>query len=228
MQNGIKRAIGFGLAWFGATALAVIVAAAAVGSVRSQVTDTPTPLGSPETAALAADAPADDPVTAPAEPAGDDAPTEPLATTVPPTDSDQPLDDVEMLTTTIPETTTTSPPEPTPTTTTTVAETTRTTTTTTSPPQTTTTTAPTTTTTTVAPASYTRTYDTVAGSVRVRVEGESVTFAGAFPQPGWSVELKNGGPEKVEVEFDQNDGEGEVEFTAKVEDGELVVEIDVE
>ena len=61
--------------------------------------------------------------------------------------------------------------------------------------------------------------------MRVVVEGDSVTFGGAVPNTGWKVELKKPGPEEVRVEFEENDGEGEVEFSAHVEDGELRVEI---
>ena len=61
--------------------------------------------------------------------------------------------------------------------------------------------------------------------MRVIVDGDSVTFGGAVPNTGWKVELKKPGPDEVKVEFDQNDGDGEVEFSAKVEGGELRVEI---
>ena len=42
-------------AWIGATIVAIVVASAAVGSVRSQVTDDALPLGSPDVVALAVD-----------------------------------------------------------------------------------------------------------------------------------------------------------------------------
>ncbi len=48
----MRRKLGFIAAWAAATLIAVVVAAAAVGSVRSDVTDEPTALGSPEAAAV--------------------------------------------------------------------------------------------------------------------------------------------------------------------------------
>jgi uncharacterized protein YcnI len=75
------------------------------------------------------------------------------------------------------------------------------------------------------------TFDTVAGSVRITVSGESVTFAGATPLPGWTVELENSGPEEVKVHFERNedeDEEEEIEFKASVEDGELKISISEE
>lgn len=71
----------------------------------------------------------------------------------------------------------------------------------------------------------------MAGSVRITVSGESVTFSGATPLPGWTVELENSGPEEVNVHFERNedeDEEEEIEFKAKVEDGELKVTISEE
>lgn len=49
----MRRIIGIGAAWMAATLVAVAVAAAAVGSVRSEVTDTPTALSEPIVAAAA-------------------------------------------------------------------------------------------------------------------------------------------------------------------------------
>ncbi len=52
-----------------------------------------------------------------------------------------------------------------------------------------------------------------------------MTFGGAFPKPGWSVELEKAGPESVEVKFETNDESDEIEFHAEIEDGELKVSI---
>ena len=207
MKAGMK----FALAWLGATVVAVLVAAAAVGSVRSEVTDEPTRLGSPEIAAMSADVPATQPVTSSST---STLPVVDVTSTAPET---EPLPTTTTTTTTVAETTPTiaaptttvgSAPEPPP-----------------APTTTTTTTEPSTTTTTEPAESYSKTYDTVGGSVRVIVEGASVTFGGAVPKAGWSVELEKPGPKEVKVEFDENEGEGEVEFSAKIEDGELTVEI---
>ena len=46
-----------------------------------------------------------------------------------------------------------------------------------------------------------------------------------MPASGWRVELKDDGPEKVEVEFESNDEELEIGFKASIDDGELRIEI---
>jgi hypothetical protein len=192
----MRRGLGFTMAWVGATIVAVVVAAAAVGSVRSQVTETPTALGAPTAVALAADPPAADS----AAPAATE-----TTTTIAPVDASA----AEA------ETPTTSLVPPVVTTTTLAGVT-----------ATSTTAATTTTTTTQPPAGVTKSYTTAAGVVRIMVSGESVTFAGATADPGWTVELEKAGPPEVEVHFEKNDDEeDEVEFHAKFEDGELVVTI---
>lgn len=195
MRTGLK----FTAAWLGATLVAVIVAATAVASVRSHVTDGPTQLGSPAAAALATDVQNSDPIVS--------------TTTV--------VDLSRVTTTTVfvePSTTTTlAPPTPTSSPTSDSSPPSTSTTTTSPPPQATTTAEPS--------QSYSKTFDTDGGSVRVVVDGDTVTFGGAVPKTGWSVELEKSGPEEVKVEFDQNNGGGEVEFRAKVEGGELRVEV---
>lgn len=189
------------LAWIGATVVAIVIAAAAVGSVRSQVTDAPTPLGSPEAAALASTSP----------PVREDAPdiTEPSQAQSLTTSTS-----VEAAASEPSSTTTTSPP-----TTTTVAGAATGSSTTTKPPAPPTTV---TTTTTEAPtSSYTKTYDMDAGWVRVAVDGDSVTFASASAHPGWRVEVDDEGPEEVKVHFERNDDSDEIRFAVKIKDGEL-------
>lgn len=194
----MRRLVGISAAWLAATFIAVAVAAAAVGSVRSEVTDAPTALAAPLVAANAK-------LSLPASGA---------STTI---NSD------------IAETPTTAAPKAEGTTPTTLPE--RDTsdssqTTTTTPPATSSTT-----TTSNTASSYTKTYDTEAGSVRITVSGESVAFSGATPLPGWKVELKNSGPEEVKVHFERNEGEHEdeeIEFKAEIEDGELRVSISEE
>lgn len=192
MNLGLKIAA----AWIGATLVAVVIASAAVGSVRSQVTDDALPLGSPDVVALAAD------VTNVSDT------TEPASTSVTKITRATPL--VATTSTTVPPAATTSsslPPSGPSTTSTPSAP----------PAPTTTTTAPS--------GQYSRTFDTAGGSVRVVVDGNNVTFGGAVPKTGWSIELKDPGPKEVRVEFEQNGGEGEIEFTATIEHGELKVEI---
>ncbi len=200
----MNRSVGFAAAWLAGTVVAVLIGAAAVGSVRNEVIDSPTALGAPTTTV--------------------DIPEAETSTTTEPVVAIEPVPDdvVEETTTT---TSTTVPEEPVETTTTTTEphDHEATTTTTTSAP---TTTVPETTTTTL--ASYTKTYDVEeAGTVTIRVTGDEVTFAGAYPLEGWTFKLKNDGPEKVEVRFENNDDdEDEVTFKAKMDDGELVVDID--
>ena len=193
----MRRIVGIGAAWMAATLVAVAVAAAAVGSVRSEVTDAPTALAAPLVATNAT-APAPESET-PTTSAVTIAPATTMATAIPTTtttstESDT-ADESPVTPTTAPATTTTAP-----------------------------------TTTTV--SSYTKTYDTEAGSVRITVSGDSVTFAGATPLPGWTVELENSGPEEVSVHFERNEDEDEeeeeIEFKATVEDGELRVSISEE
>lgn len=185
----MRRGIGIAIAWVAATVVAVFIAAAAVGSVRSSVTDTPTLVGSPSAAALATSVPSPD-----IDPPPSSSTTRPTTTST-----------VPAPTTTSPQATTTSTTAPT---------------TATSVPPTSTTT------TTSATGTYSRTFDTQAGSVRVIVEGDEVRFGGAFPNPGWTVELEDAGPEQVKVHFERNDESGEVQFSARLEDGELVTRIE--
>lgn len=195
----MKRTFAIASAWIAATLVAVTVAAAAVGSVRSEVTDAPVALGSQSIVADVASTTAG---------GSSDSLVSVTTTLLNPEDIEQEL----TTTTQVEEVTDES-------TTSTIASATSTTiaqvTTTTQPPQTTTTV-----------DGYTKTYDTAGGSVRINVSGESVTFAGATPLPGWTVELKDSGPEQVSVHFERNDDEeDEIEFKAKIDDGELKVSI---
>jgi len=185
-------------AWIVATVVAIAIAATAVAGVRSEVTDTPTALGTPEIG-----------VDVVALESAEDSSTTSVMPTVPATTTTMlPPDDVAVVTTTV---------VPVESPTTTIAASTVT-------PEPSTTTTVGTTSTTV--DGSTKTYDTEGGSVRIVVSGDAVTFAGATPLPGWKVELENSGPEEVNVHFERNeDEEEEIEFKAKVEDGELKVSI---
>ena len=50
------------------------------------------------------------------------------------------------------------------------------------------------------------TYSTEAGRVRVRCNGAQITLDGGYAQPvtGWSVQVRDGGPDQVRVRFDQS------------------------
>lgn len=190
---GMRRSLRFVLAWLGATLVAVLIATAAVGSVRTQVTETPTQLSSAAATAL-------------------------VTTTVAVSDN--------QSTTTVRESTNTStshPPDIEPTVTApSDSHVTTTAATTDSVPPTTIPAAPSTT----VPQVPSKTITTAAGSVHIVVSGSSVTFAGAYPNPGWKVELEEKGPETVKVKFERNEGEGQIEVTARVDEGELKVDID--
>lgn len=188
----MARRIGIIVAWLAATALAVLIASAAVASVRSQVTDEPTALGSPDAQALTAGVTSPQP-----DPAGSSTTASNSAATIPDSTTTSAAGD-------------TSDDDPDASSTSTSAASTSTTTTTASP---------------AAPESFKKTYDTDAGSVRIVVEGRSVTFGGAFPLPGWRVELEDGGPEKVKVHFEANDEDGEIQFVARFDGDELAVSI---
>jgi hypothetical protein len=191
----MRSPLGLSTAWLAVATFSIIVASVAVGSVRSQVTNVPTVLGSGAELGVA---PPSNPAPRPEGTTPPD--TNPAASTqIPPT-------------TMSPSPSSTTQTAPTP-----ASSTTSTTTTTTPAPVTTV-------------GSTTHTFDTTAGSVNVVVSGESVTFGGAFPKPGWRVELEKSGPDTVEVHFERNDSdeEEEVQFKAWVDDGELQHEISEE
>jgi type IV secretory pathway VirB10-like protein len=247
----MKATGGIGLVWFVATAVAVIIAAVAVGGVRSEVTDTPTVLGvsaSPAITVLTPTVPADTPNGAA------DLPGTPPPTLAPVVETALPDDRVvETTTTTTSVTTTTRPPvavqtggtrseteEPettksrpqsgTPSTTPSTPPTTTTTTMATVKPDNateTSTTAPSaTSTTTKAETAYTRLVDTDGGSVAIRVTGDEVVFRRAFPSSGWRFDLVNGGPETVEVIFGKTDDRSiKILVSITVVDGTLEISI---
>ena len=194
----MARRIALFAAWLGASALAVVVAAAAVGTVRTEVTDQPA-AGEPFAATtILADA--------------STTTTTNLATTTTATDSSSTTSiadgsDDDTPSTTIPSSTTTS---------TTSAEDDDddddSSPTTTMPAQTTT-----------AP-SVTKTYNMAGGTVTISASEPEVRFVGASPAAGYTIEVDDRGPSQVKVEFDGAGGESE--FVAKWESGVLVVDID--
>ncbi len=187
------RKIIYPLIWLAVTVAAVLIASAAVSSVRDQVTDTPTAMLRPTTIApgSAEQRVVDPGQLEPSPPTSTDEPSS-STTTTPPTTTTVPL----QPSTSVP--TTTAPPSPDPTTTTT-------------------------TTTTTAPTTEIRSYELVGGLVSVEIGTETVRLAGASPKPGFAMEVENSGPEKVEVEF-HND-EHESHFSGRFEDGRFVPSI---
>ena len=205
----MNRSFGFAAAWLAGTIVAVLIGAAAVGNVRNEVTEGPTALGVQETA-ITVEEPDPEPVTTSTIP----------DETLPLIQDHGELDELpSTTTTTLAEDTTVS-------TTTTEPGDDKGTPSTTVPQSTTTTVSPTTTTTTTVP-NYTKTYDVEdAGTVTIRVTGDDVTYVNAVPSTGWTVKVKDEGPDEVDVRFENNDDDGdEITFKAEVNDGELEVSI---
>ena len=199
----MKRNLGLIAAWLAVTAVSVLIASAAVGSVRGQVSDAPSPVRTATTSLAVSttivvlDETTTTSTTRPSAP--------PATPTTMPTS------------TTSVAGTTESTPEIEPTTTSTTR----------APTTTTTTTPPSTTTTTTAPAAALQTYDTVGGSVTLLVGNGTVSLATAVPKPGYSAEEKErDDPTKVVVEFDSEDHESELK--ARWDGGVFTVDIDEE
>ena len=191
----MPRRIGFIAAWVMVTLVAVAIAAQAVGSVRDQVTNRPSPIVDVSALATTTTAAIEPTTTTPV-------PTTSTTTTRPPeTTTTTSTTVVEGTTTT---TTTTAAPEPTTTTTTTTA-----------PPPTTTTTAP--------PDMTTQTYEMVGGWVRIRSGAGEVFLDGAGANAGFTMDVEDNGPDEVEVEFRSESHRSK--FSAEFEGGELRVEI---
>lgn len=188
------------LVWIAVTATAVFIAAAAVGSVRDHVTETPTAM-----VPTTADTPSiSDVSTTTTQPGATSGTGEPPTTTTTSTTTTVVVSTTEAPEATTTTTTTTTLPPP--------------------PPPTTTTTTPTTT--TVAPSTEIRSYDLVGGSVTVEVGSTTVNLSGASPKPGFGMDVENSGPEKVEVEFESEDHDSH--FSAQFEDGVFVPQIEEE
>ena len=77
---------------------------------------------------------------------------------------------------------------------------------------------------TTAPSSGISAHQMIGGSVVIESGGGQVRLVSASPRPGFSVEVDDDGPEKVDVEFRREDHESR--FTAGWEDGRARVRID--
>ena len=177
----MKRYLGIGAAWLGATALSVFIASAAVAGIRDRVVETPVAIGPPTTSAT-------------------QAPVDTTTTTL----LEMPATAAPQATTTEPPPSTTEPPSQTTTTvgesvTTTTAAPVITTTTTTVPPQTTTT----------AAASY-KTYPLVGGTVTLGVANGEVWVVSLDPAAGFDADIEKDGPNEVEVDFESNTHKSEL------------------
>lgn len=193
--------MGIGFAWLGATAVSVVIAAAAVAGIRDRVVETPVAIGLPSTTST----------------------TMPFETDTSSTTGETPVPTSATSSTTT--TTTTSTTEAPAVTTTTVVESSSTT----APPTTTTTTTtapPSTTTTTTTAAVTNQTYDLIGGTVTLTVGNGEVNLVSAVPRPGFDTDYEHTGPKEVEIKFESNDHKSKLE--AQWENGELKVEIEEE
>ncbi|MGA9596699.1 MAG: hypothetical protein WBV06_11100 [Acidimicrobiia bacterium] len=171
----MRRYLGLGVAWLGATVLSVLIASTAVAGIRDRVVETPVAVGPPTTTTTLAPA-TTTPTTLASTTTSMLAPTTTTETTAPP-----------QTTTTIESaTTTTAPPETTGTTPTT-------------------TTATTTTTTTGPPSFSYPIYALKGGTVTLEVGDGTVRVYSAVPNAGYAYHNEKDGPTEVEVEFDSND-----------------------
>jgi cytoskeletal protein RodZ len=181
MLERMRRNVGIGVAWLGATVLSVLIATAAVAGIRDRVVETPVALGPPTTM-------------------GPTIPLETSTTTAAPgtTSTAAPTEAPSTTTTTSTTVATTETTEAEPEPTTTSAPTT-TTTTTTAPPQTTTTAAP----------AY-QTYTLIGGTVTLSIGNGQVSVFSVAVNTGFRVEIEKDGPHEVKVEFESNSHQSEL------------------
>lgn len=200
---------GLVVAWVVATIASMLVAFAAVGSVRSAIEDPPSALLLPQTAqspfslpeastpppSTVPDPEVDDgaPVASGDEVsgAGESEPEENVEPETAPTTQASPITPTSAqapVSTTVPSTT--SPPPPA-----------------TEPQQ-----------------DRVETYETEGGWVTLRADDQGVVLESASPKPGWTVKTEGSGPDHFTVVFEGDDRE--IHFKAEFEDGE--VEVDIE
>jgi hypothetical protein len=65
-----------------------------------------------------------------------------------------------------------------------------------------------------------RTWDSAAGSVVVACDGGTIAFRGAQANSGWSVDVRERGPEEVDVEFESSGDADDVRVEASCVDGQ--------
>ena len=249
----MKGFSGIGLAWITATIVAITIATAAVGSVRSEVTDTPTALGVPASPAVSSQDQTQSTVPRIDRSVSQREAISSIDKRIPGTVSSAP-EAVETTTTTETQARSSDQTEsfpsgasPTTTSNSQKGDSSKSTTTapnaatavpdnppaqTTSPTtsSTTSTSTTTTTTTTTLPepevGSYTRVIATEGGSISVLVTGDSVNFKRGFARDGWKLDLAAGGPSAVLVRYQRNDDPDiTINIDARVVSGELVVTI---
>ena len=209
MPRGTKFAIGWALA----AVLAIALSWTAVAQVRNRVIQPSTPIP-PSTLAFGGEttgAETSSPPVIRLEPEPETTTTlDPsLPTTiVPPATATGSTEDGQTTASTSPGTT--SPGTSSTSTTTTTGATTSTTTSTSQPPSTTT---------SAPPETLTSSYQVVGGTVTISYSPGVVNFVSAIPQPGFSTDLRDTGPDRVRVRFESEDHVSE--FRAEWEGGEL-------
>jgi len=65
-----------------------------------------------------------------------------------------------------------------------------------------------------------RTWDSAAGSVVVGCRGATISFRGAQANSGWSVEVRERGPEEVDVRFESSGDADDVRVESECVDGQ--------
>jgi hypothetical protein len=195
MLGWMRRYLGIGVAWVGATVLSVVIASAAVAGIRDRVVETPVAIGLPTTTVTTT--------------------TTGSVATEPPSSIPEITVTTTATVTTSTATPTTEPPPETETTvvtaTTAPPATTTTITTTTAPPQTTTTQA----------LSY-ETVDLVGGTVTLSYGNGEIRVVSAVPRPGFSYEAEDTVGTEIEVKFISNDHKSKLE--AHLDSGELKID----
>ncbi len=201
---------GLVVAWVLATTASILVAFAAVASVRTAITDPPSALllpGSPPPTLALPELPDGQMSTVPDPEVADGAPTTSgggVSEGTPPGSEE----DAKPATTSSSDgsVATTTPPEQ------------AGSTTAPQPPSTTTTP------TTEPPADSVETYETGGGWVTVRSNPRGVFLESASPKPGWTVETDGNGPEHFTVVFKGDDEE--VHFKVEFYDGRVSIDVD--
>ncbi len=199
-------------AWVLATVASILVAFAAVASVRTAIADPPSALLLPGESSPPLDLPPLSEVQQTTVPDPEVVDGAPVGNEDSNADEEGAVEEVEpvAVTTTQPSVATTSPPQqavPT-----SVAPSTSTTPTT-SPP------------TTQPPADTFETYETEGGWVTVRSSSQGAYLESASPKPGWTVESEGGrGPEHFTVVFKGHDKE--IHFKVEFEDGRVKIDIE--
>jgi len=72
----------------------------------------------------------------------------------------------------------------------------------------------------------TRAWQGPAGYVAAECTGSVIRGAGSHPNPGWTIELDDNGPDRVRVEFESSDGDQDVRVEAFCVDGVPTFQVD--